>query len=156
MSVAITSQKILELGLGNLRAAIVQRSTDAGQRASGQTYERITVEEVSETHGELHGPTWVAVLEDGRQPGRVPYDFARVIMEWASAKGLSWASADPATFERWARGVAWHIRKHGTALYSSGQTLDIFKTPVSEFETWLIDSLKDFYAAQVANQVRTA
>lgn len=156
MSVAITSQQILELGLNNLRASIIQRSTDAGQRASGHTYEQITVDNVSATHGELRGPTWIGVLEDGRGPGKVPYNFAEVIMEWATYKGISFASADPVTFERWAQGVAWHIRKHGTKLYQSGQHLDIFETPVAEFEKWLIDQLRQFYTQQIVNDIKTA
>lgn len=156
MSITITSQQILELGLQNLRAAIIQRSIDAGQRASGRTYERITMQNASETHGELWGPTWIAVLEDGRKAGPVPRDFAALIMEWATHKGISWASADPVTFERWARGVAWHIYKHGTRLYRSGQTLDIFKTPVAEFEAWLVAQLKQFYTTLIANEIRTA
>lgn len=154
--IAVTSQQILELGLQNLRASIIQRSIDAGQKASGRTYERITVQNVSETHGELHGPTWIAVWEDGRKPGKVPYEFAAVIMEWATFKGISWASADPVLFERWARGVAWHIHKHGTALYQSGQALDIFKTPIKEFETWLTAQMKQFYTTLIANEIRTA
>lgn len=156
MQVAVTSVQILELGLQNLRAAIITRSIEAGQKASGQTYERITVENVSDTHGELHGPTWIAVWEDGRKPGKVPEDFAATLMEWATNKGISWASADPKMFERWARGVAWHIHKFGTRLYQSGQTLDIFKTPVADFETWLTAQLKVFYANQITNELRTA
>lgn len=156
MAVAVTSAQILELGLQNLRAAIITRSTEAGQRASGRSYERIEVRGVSETHAELWGPTWIAVWGDGRRPGKVPQDFAAIIMEWATFKGISWASADPATFERWARGVAWHIHRFGTALYQSGQTLDIFKTPVAEFEAWLVQKLKEFYTVTIANDLRTA
>lgn len=156
MSIAITSQQILELGLGNLRAAIIQRSTDAGQRASGETYALMSVFNVSQTHGELWGPMWIGVLEDGRKPGKVPYDFAEKIMEWATFKGISWASADPVLFERWARGVAWNIHMHGTKLYQSGQKLDIFETPVKEFEAWLIEKMKNFYAAYVTNEIRSA
>ena len=154
--IAVTSQQILELGLRNLRAEIITRSMDAGQKASGRTYEQLEVRNVTDTHGEFWGPTWVGVLEDGRKPGKVPYAFAAVIMEWATHKGISWASADPVTFERWARGVAWHIRKNGTALFQSGQTLDVFKTPVADFERWLTEKLKEFYAAYVTNEIRTA
>lgn len=156
MSIAVTSQQILELGLQNMRAAIIQRSIDAGQKASGRTYEKITIQNVSETYGELWGPTWIAVWEDGRKAGKVPEGFAAIIMEWATFKGISWASADPTTFERWARGVAWHIHKHGTRLYQSGQTLDIFKTPIAEFESWLVAQMKQFYTTLITNELRTA
>lgn len=153
---AITSQQILEKGLQDMRADIIARSKAAGQEASGRTYEKLEVRNVTDTHGEFWGPTWVGVLEDGRKPGRVPYDFTAIIMEWAAHKGISWASADPVTFERWARGVAWHIRRHGTALYRSGQKIDVFETPVAEFEKWLAEELRVFYAAQVASEIRTA
>lgn len=149
-------QEILQRGLDDLRAAIIQRSTDAGQKASGRSYERLQVQNVTGAHGELIGPTWIGVWEDGRKPGKVPYDFTDVIMEWATFKGISWASADPVTFERWARGVAWHIRRYGTELYRSGQTLDIFTTPVADFEKWLINQLKRYYTTRVANEIRTA
>ena len=156
MSIAVTSQQILQLGLENLRASIIRRSRDAGQEASGETYASIRVEGVTETHGELWGPTWIAVLEDGRRPGKIPYEFADRIMEWAAFKGISWASADPVLFERWARGVAWNIARHGTKLYRSGQKIDIFETPVADFEKWLTAKMKEFYAAYVANEIRTA
>lgn len=156
MSIGITSQQILELGLQNMRAAIIQRSMDAGQKASGRTYEQISVQNISEVHGELWGPTWIAVWEDGRRPGKVPKKFADIIMEWAANKGISWASADPVVFERWARGVAWHIYKFGTRLYQSGQTLDIFKTPIAEFELWLVAQMKQFYSTLITNELRTA
>lgn len=139
-----------------MRAAIIQRSIDAGQKASGQTYERILVQNVTETRGELWGPTWIAVWEDGRRPGKVPREFADIIMEWATSKGISWASADPVVFERWARGVAWHIHKFGTKLYQSGQKLDIFETPIAEFEAWLVEKMKQFYTALITNELRTA
>ena len=139
-----------------MRAAIIQRSIDAGQKASGRTYEQLSVRNVTETHGEFWGPTWIGVWEDGRKPGKVPYEFAAVIMEWATFKGISWASADPVVFERWARGVAWHIHKYGTKLYREGAKIDIFETPVKEFETWLIAQMKAFYTTVIANEIRTA
>ncbi len=154
--IAITSQQILELGLQNMRAAIISRSIDAGQKASGRTYGHLEIRNVTDTHGEFWGPTWVAVWEDGRKPGRVPYDFAAIIMEWATNKGISFASSDPVTFERWARGVAWHIHRYGTELYRSGQKLDIFETPIAEFERWLTGKLKEFYAGYLTNDIRTA
>jgi hypothetical protein len=154
--IASTSQQILELGLKNLRASIIQRSTEAGQRASGRTYESIQAQNITATHGELVGPVWVAVLEDGRRPGPVPFNFYEIIMEWATFKGISWASADPITFERWAKGVAWNIRRFGTELYRSGQKLDIFETPIAEFERWLFEQLKVFYATEISNTLRTA
>ncbi len=156
MADATTSQQILELGLHNLKDAIIQRSTDAGQRASGRTYDKIATQNISATHGELWGPTWIAVLQDGRGPGPVPREFAAVIMEWATFKGISWASSDPATFERWAKGVAWSIHRRGTQLYRSGGKLDIFTTPVAEFERWLVEQLGIFYKALIANEIRTA
>jgi hypothetical protein len=152
----VTSQEILQSGLDTLRAAIIQRSTEAGQKSSGRSYERIRTQNVTFTHGELVGPTWIGVWEDGRKPGKVPYDFYEIIMEWATFKGISWASADPDTFERWARGVAWYIREHGTKLYRSGQKMDIFTTPVADFEAWLIGQLKTYYAARVSDEIRTA
>ena len=156
----MTPAEILREGLSRLQADIIRRSEEAGQRASGRTYSLLR-SEVTErgdgsTLGELFGPQYLGVLEDGRRPGKAPFDFGRIIQEWAIAKGLNFASADPKVFERWANGVAWNIRRRGTVLYREGRQLDIFATPVKEFEAFLIAEVKAYYKTFIVEQIRDA
>lgn len=149
-----SAQAILEIALERLRADIIARSQQQGQQASGRTYAALDVRNVAPLHGELWGPTYLPVLEDGRRPGRVPKDFAVIIMEWAEYKGI--VIPDPVEFERWAQAVAWNIRRSGTLLYRSGRKLDIFQSVVADFERYLTEQMKAYYTMTVTNTIRTA
>lgn len=151
-----STEDILIAAIAHLIRQIINRSEAEGQRASGRSYAELAGKNISLTHADLVGPTWIGVWEDGRKPGKVPKDFVEIIMEWATHKGISWANADPVTFEKWANGVKWNIIKHGTKLYRSGQKLDIFETAVKDFEEFLNAELKVFYETEITNAIRTA
>lgn len=150
----LDTAKIIAMALEFLRADIINRSEAAGQRASGKTYSLLRVDGVTGSHGELWGPVHIGVLEEGRQPGRVPYNFAEIIMEWALYKGIN--IPDPLEFERWAKAVAWNIKLHGSVLYRSGEKKDIFETSIKEFEQYLTEQVKQYYTTVVTNSIRTA
>lgn len=137
---------ILDKGLHQLRQDIVNASIAANQRATGRTYEKITVENVSLTHGELWAPSYVSVLEDGRRPGKVPYDFERILQEWAEAKGLQFSSYYM---------LAKKIREEGTSLYRSGDKPDIFEGPLENFKRWLSEQLAEYYKVEITNLIRS-
>lgn len=151
----MTIQQIIEEELLLLRADIIAASEARGQRASGETYAQIVVEDVSETGGKLAGPEYVGVLARGRKPGRVPRDFARIIKEWAGYKGISFGSE--AEFNRWANAVAWKIRREGTALWRDagqfGESDDVFNAPIEAFTNRLRDRIGSFYMTEISNAI---
>lgn len=138
----MTPTEALERGLHILRAEIVERSTAAGQRATGLTYERLTVEMVNPNKGNLLGPYWVTVWQWGRKPGKVPYDFEAVLQAWAEAKGLHFDSYYM---------LAKKIREEGTALYNSGDQPDIFDTPIENFERWITEQISEYYTTEITS-----
>lgn len=151
----MTQEDIIREELEQLRSDIIEASRAAGQEASGDTYAQIAVENVTALGGVLSGPGYIEVLARGRRPGKVPYDFVRIIKTWAGYKGISFSSE--AEFDRWANAVAWKIRKEGTSLWqdagSMGLEQDIFYTPIQNFIARISDRLSAFYQTEIIKQI---
>lgn len=148
-------EQILREELEVLRGEIVETSRRAGQQASGDTYRAIAAEGVDSSGGQLVGPAYVGVLARGRRPGKVPYDFARIIKEWAGYKGITFPSEEE--FDRWAEAVAWKIRREGTGLWrdagNAGLEQDIFHTPIRNFLDRLSARVAAFYRTEIVKQI---
>lgn len=151
----MTIERIIWEELEQLRRHIIEASRKAGQEASGETYAAIAVEAVSASGGQLTGPGYIGVLARGRRPGKVPYNFAAIIKEWAAYKGISFGSEEE--FDRWANAVAWKIRREGTTLWqdagSMGLEQDIFYTPIRNFTARISQRLAGFYQTQIVKQI---
>lgn len=147
--------EIIQEELTRLRQDIIARSEAAGQRASGRTYAQIEVQDVTDQGGKLVGPGYVGVLATGRRSGKIPYDFIRIIKEWATYKGITFA--DEKEFDRWANAVAWKIRREGTQLWrhvgKGGGYEDIFNTPIDECIGRLIERLAEYYQMQFVDKI---
>lgn len=152
----MTTQEIITEELETLRAEIIEASTKAGQKASGRTYEGIQAVDVTDRGGKLVGPSYVRVLATGRRAGKVPYDFPEIIKEWAAYKGISFATERD--FDRWARAVAWKIRKDGTSLWrdmgSQGLEADIFYTPIRNFIKRITRRLGEATTAEIIKSIQ--
>lgn len=142
----MTIEEILKQGLTKLVYDIIEASRAAGQEASGETYRHITPE-VSVMSGEVYAPSYLYTLAIGRGPGKAPRDFAQIIMDWAQHKGIQFT--DRKAFLRWANAVAWKIRREGNRLYRNHANIDIFETPIREFEEWLDKQLDVFYTSAI-------
>lgn len=142
----MTIEEILQQGLTKLVDDIIAASRAAGQEASGETYRRITTQ-VSGNSGAVYAPSYLYTLAIGRGPGKVPRNFAQIIMDWAQHKGIQFS--DRKQFLRWANAVAWKIRREGTQLYRRHGEIDIFQTPIREFEQWLEKQLDVFYTSAI-------
>lgn len=151
----MTQEDIIREELERLREEVVDASRKAGQEASGKTYAEIAVESVTSSGGMLSGPGYIEVLVRGRRPGKAPYDFPRIIKEWAGYKGISFSSEEE--FDRWANAVAWKIRREGTSLWqdagSMGLEHDIFYTPIQNFLARIADRLSAFYQTEIIKQI---
>lgn len=145
-----TREEILKEELNTLKEDIIKRQKDAGQYASGKTaagYEVV----VEPGHGWLGGYSYVGTLERGRRPGKAPMYFEEIIKRWIVAKGLSYSSEKE--LDRWARAIAWSIRKNGSFLHRYGYEVDIFSTPIKDFTERMNSRLGSFYAADILNNI---
>ena len=141
---------ILRKELEQLKSDIIRRHEEVGQVASGRTRAAFEVR-VSDYNGQLLGNSYVGVLERGRRGGKVPYDFKDILLRWAEAKGIYFANNTDA--RRWAWFVTQKIRREGTKLYRSGQTVDIFTTPIEEMTERLADKLAGLYTNEITNTI---
>lgn len=146
----MNEQDILRQELDKLKADVITRHEQSGQVASGKTKQSFEVA-TQPFAGQLMGASYVGVLERGRKPGKVPYDFVDILKRWASAKGISFS--DEKQFNRWANGVKWKIIREGTKLYRSGTTQDIFDTPIKEFDIRLTERISIYYQQKVTNEI---
>ncbi len=131
----MTIKQWLNIELQVLIEDIIRASEAAGQRASGQTYSKITrevIESPDEVTGSVFAPEYFYTLIRGRGPGKVPVNMAQIIAEWAQYKGIGFST--PEELLRFANAVAWKIRKEGSQLYRNHLYIDIIDTPVRVFE----------------------
>lgn len=142
----MTIEEMLRQGLDRMVQDIIAASRAAGQEASGETYANIRAE-VSGHQGAVYAPNYLYTLSVGRGPGKVPYNFPDILLEWAKYKGLSFDT--PVDARRWANAVAWKIRRDGNRLYRQHRRVDIFDTPVANFEKWLADQLSILFRAEI-------
>ena len=141
---------ILSKELEQLKEDIIRRHEEAGQVASGRTRAAFEVK-VSDSSGQLLGNSYAGVLERGRRGGKVPYDFKDILLRWAEAKGIYFANNTDA--RRWAWFVTQKIQREGTTLYRSGQTVDIFTTPIADFTERLSKQLAAGYRSEIINSI---
>lgn len=144
-------EKIIREELEQLKADIIYRHEQSGQVASGKTRASFSIENVSNEGGELWGNKYVGVLETGRKPGKVPYQFRDILKRWALAKGLTFK--DEKDLNRFAYFVAQKIRNEGTKLFRSGMREDIFETPIKDFTERLNERIYAVYQKQIENQI---
>lgn len=129
---------------------IIQASRNAGQEASGRTYEQILPDVFSEgnkTIGEVTAPVYFGTLIRGRGPGPIPEDMVEIIKEWAAYKGITFESIDD--MNRFARAVAYTIKREGSELYRNHLYIDIADTPIRNFEAALQERLNGEVEAMI-------
>lgn len=131
-----TLEQILLEELQTMIADIIRLSEQAGQRASGRTYERIVAEVQSDGPnnllGAVYAPSYFYTLLRGRGPGKIPADLPDIIMEWAQYKGISFAT--PEEMIRFARATAYKIKREGSGLFRNHEYVDLLEEPIRAFE----------------------
>lgn len=115
-------QSILQI-LTNTQTKIRANMQAAGINASGRTSASIQVRKTADGYALVGGGGKAAplqTLEIGRPPGKIPYNFAEILKEWANAKGLD--------INPWA--VAMTIKHYGTERWRDpSKRRDIYSTP---------------------------
>lgn len=72
------------------------------------------------------------VLEQGRKPGKVPYNFKDIIYRWSFTKGLAFKSQKERI--KFASAVAYKTSKEGSLQFRKGVKLDIYTTIEKRYE----------------------
>lgn len=136
--------------LEKLNNDIILRSIALGQEASGDTYQQITSSVTPEENvikGQSTGPSYLEVLEVGRQPGKAPFTFEQIILKWMQDKGITGTDISD---EELARRIAWSIRLHGSKLHRDKIYLDVYDTLVNQFANNAANALADAALNQVS------
>lgn len=153
-------EDILNEELQRLVLDIIEASRNAGQEASGRTYQNITHDVTSTfetTQGRVWAPDYFYTLIRGRGPGAVPYDFEEIIKDWAAYKGITFESIE--ALNRFANAVKWIIKREGSQLYRNNLYVDIADTPIDDFERRLserVGSQIEYYVYRSLNADATA
>ncbi len=113
---------------------IVSRMRAEGKIVSGKTASSLEV-----VDNILYAPSYFDVIQDGRGPGKVPYNFDDMVITWARAKGLHFDT--PSQARSFAFLLAQKIRKEGTKQYRQHQHLDIYDTPADHAITKFRDEV---------------
>lgn len=152
------------LSLEELRNKIIDNHQKAGQVASGRTISSLNIQQ-TDNGAMLTGRQAFAILETGRKGGKVPRNFYQIIEQWVIDKGIPYS---PIPYKRqpsakWQpkynaqqRGlmsltgaISHKIANEGTSLYRSGNTVDIFSTPVQETITELRRKVAGIFKIQI-------
>ena len=146
----MNTQQILKEELEILKSDIIVRLQNSKQVASGETIKKFETK-ASDSNGQLLGASYVGVFVKGRKPAGVPRDFIDILKKWAQVKGISFENEEK--FNLWANAVKWKMIKEGTKLYQSGQTQDIFTTPIDQFSLRLAKRIAVYYQAEILNEI---
>ena len=149
----MTIENILNEELTTLKSDVIQRQKEVGSTASGKTADGYEISVENGSHGILKGYSYVGVLERGRKPGKVPFNFKEVIKRWIIAKGLQYQGEKE--LNRMAASIAWVISKEGTTLHRNGYKVDIFDTPIKHFSNNLTNRIASYFESEILNEVNT-
>ena len=120
-------QRNLDIDITAMVSALYEeilRAYDAGNfNASGKTRSKFELRKVNNAHFQILGANIINILQTGRRPGKVPYNFIAMIEQWARAKGLS-ITRTQAFF------IARKIQREGTRTYRTGGHRDIINEAV--------------------------
>ena len=148
----MTTQHILKEELDILKSDIIVRIENSKQVATGKTKASFETKS-TDLNGQLLGASYVGVFERGRKPSGVPRDFIDILKRWAQVKGISFENEEK--FNLWANAVKWKMIKEGTKLYRSGQTQDIFTTPIEQFTSRIAKRVIIYYETEILNSIFT-
>lgn len=127
--------KLLVTCLGNIKVGVSQRMTAMGRTASGRSVASLAVE-VNGFEGTLYGDKQWEVMQRGRKPGKVPYNFRETIKNWAIDKGISIqprkGQSQKQALESFSYLVSRNIMQKGTKLYRDKGYNNIYDTVLKE------------------------
>lgn len=121
--------KVMELVSSELEALkqkVIENQKNSGLVASGRTIASMKVE-VTEDGGVMWGRSPFGTLETGRNPGKVPAGFWKIIRQWMDDKGIQVQKPDSFAYL-----VARKIANEGTQLFRNGGRDDIYSPEVKD------------------------
>lgn len=153
-------QDILKQRLENVKAKVVQAMASNNRNASGRSVASLSVS-VSDNVGILYGSKSFLVMESGKKPGKVPYQFRDIIKQWIINKGISVtpipSKSKESKYTPYERGlnslsgaIAFKIMKDGTKLHRDNGYNDIYTTAIKEELEALSNELVIYTADSIA------
>ena len=124
-----------------IQDGIAANMSQMGRTTSGRSVASLLIEDVNDPEAirvQLTGDKQWEVMEHGRGPGRVPYNFSSIIKEWIVRKGISYRHLAPKNgpAEKGLNSlsflIARSIMQKGTKLYRDKGYNDIFDTLMNE------------------------
>lgn len=134
-------RELLQKALEDIVADIRERLEVTGTNASGYTSKSLEVV-IRDDGGEIRGRQAFHTVETGREPGKVPQNFTKIIRQWMRDKGIT---APPIPYkrqpsEKWqpkyspeergamamAGSIAYTIKTRGSYLFRHGGRKDIY------------------------------
>lgn len=109
-----------------LKQKVIENQKNSGLVASGRTIASMKVE-VTEDGGVMWGRSPFGTLETGRNPGKVPAGFWKIIRQWMDDKGIQVQKPDSFAYL-----VARKIANEGTQLFRNGGRDDIYSPEVKD------------------------
>lgn len=143
-----SAEVIIRSELEFLQARIIANILRNGQNATGKTIASLHVE-TSPSSGTLYGRSYFGTLETGRRPGRVPSDFAAIILRWMQAKNIH---ADDGNDKGMANAIVWAIKRKGSKLFREGGRKDVFSNEIPAARARIMERFTQFIKSAVVSQ----
>lgn len=112
-----------------LRDYICNEIAKKGLYDTGELYKSIDYE-LSDNNILILANYYLPYAEFGRRPGKVPYNFAQIIADWAQRKGINVQKGD---YKRFGWAVAQKTKQFGSARYRGDiPEADVLSQPVDD------------------------
>lgn len=127
----------------------------SGKWASGGTFSKIVPFAELQNGCLVCGLKWPydkRVLENGRGPGKVPFNFRDIIYRWSFAKGIAFKTQKERL--KFASAVAYKTAKEGGVQFIKGLKLDIYSTIEQRYEKAVRSLVISILNEKIKNNVR--
>lgn len=126
----------------------------SGKWASGSTFSKIVPFAELQNGILVCGLKWPydkRVLENGRGPGKVPFNFRDVIYRWTFNKGIAFKSQSERL--KFASAVAYKMAKEGSVQFRKGVKLDIYSTIEQRYESEVKNLVVSIISEKIKNKI---
>lgn len=145
-------RSILSQRMENIKDKIAQRMDAKRRTVTGRSVGSLEVV-VQGMQAYLEGDSQWQVMQNGRAPGRGPYNFREIIKQWIDDKGISVIPKGKQTEESAKNSMAFLISRSilekGTSLYKNNGYSDIYDSVVEEEVKSMEKQTGAFFLAEV-------
>lgn len=141
--VSIDNQKVLDEIGQKLVSAIRQKMVEEGVVASGRLRDSIEYR-VDDTGLKILADDYFPYAENGRESGKIPYDFNSILAKWVENKGINVPDRFKNAYQfGWA--IAMKIKKYGSMRYRNHNPVDLIEEPINSVIEEVTDLLSRYF-----------